>query len=94
MDIRYIVDCLLGCRGIIFRCWLCSELLLFVFCSDLGVEDASFSGGKSFDGSAWGTFDANDDVDSAWGPSKVNSDLNACPLFLLRRLISGNETFL
>lgn len=26
-----------------------------------------FSGDKSYDEPAWGTFDANDDIDSVWG---------------------------
>lgn len=50
--------------------------------SDLGVEDAFLSSGKSFDGSAWGNFDTNDDVDSAWGPSKeMDHDRHSDDLF-------------
>ncbi|KAM4089592.1 hypothetical protein ACB094_07G165100 [Castanea mollissima] len=42
------------------------------FQSDGGVG-SMFSGDKSFDESAWGTFDANDDVDSVWGFNPIKT---------------------
>lgn len=42
-------------------------------CSDHGGTGSVFSGDKSFDEPAWGTFDANDDVDSVWGFNAVST---------------------
>lgn len=36
-------------------------------CSDHWGTGSVFSGDKTFDEPAWGTFDTNDDVDSVWG---------------------------
>ncbi|PRQ25189.1 putative EF-hand domain pair protein [Rosa chinensis] len=41
--------------------------------SDHGGAGSVFSGDKSFDEPAWGTFDANDDVDSVWGFNAVST---------------------
>lgn len=50
--------------------------------SDLRAADAYFSGTKGFDGPGWGTFDTNDDADSAWGPSmEINHDRHNDDLF-------------
>ncbi|XP_075673668.1 uncharacterized protein LOC142643029 [Castanea sativa] len=38
-----------------------------------GGAGSMFSGDKSFDESAWGTFDANDDVDSVWGFNPIKT---------------------
>ncbi|XP_050363615.1 uncharacterized protein LOC126782417 [Argentina anserina] len=45
--------------------------------SDHGGAGSVFSGDKSFDESAWGTFDANDDVDSVWGFNAVSTTKDA-----------------
>ncbi|KMT01560.1 hypothetical protein BVRB_9g215600 isoform B [Beta vulgaris subsp. vulgaris] len=50
--------------------------------SDLGNSEASFSGERSFDEPAHGTFDVADDADSIWGSSKVlNLDKHNDDLF-------------
>ncbi|KAF4363910.1 hypothetical protein G4B88_004210 [Cannabis sativa] len=41
--------------------------------SDLGGAGSLFSGDKSFDEPAWGTFDNNDDLDSVWGFNSVST---------------------
>ncbi|KAL6217921.1 hypothetical protein ACLB2K_011138 [Fragaria x ananassa] len=41
--------------------------------SDHGGAGSVFSGDKSFDEPGWGTFDANDDVDSVWGFNAVST---------------------
>ncbi|XP_035540783.1 epidermal growth factor receptor substrate 15-like 1 isoform X1 [Juglans regia] len=41
--------------------------------SDHGGAGSVFSGDKSFDEPTWGTFDANDDVDSVWGLNPVST---------------------
>lgn len=38
-----------------------------------GGAGSMFSGDKSFDESTWGTFDANDDVDSVWGFNPIKT---------------------
>lgn len=42
-------------------------------CSDHGGAGSFFSGDKSFDEPAWGTFDTNDDLDSLWGFNSVST---------------------
>ncbi|KAL0560898.1 hypothetical protein IC582_001315 [Cucumis melo] len=49
--------------------------------SDHGGAGSVFSGDKSYDEPAWGTFDANDDIDSVWGfnaggSTKTDNDVN------------------
>ncbi|KAF4373974.1 hypothetical protein F8388_007880 [Cannabis sativa] len=44
--------------------------------SDLGGAGSLFSGDKSFDEPAWGTFDNNDDLDSVWGFNSVSTTKN------------------
>ncbi|XP_038887522.1 epidermal growth factor receptor substrate 15-like 1 [Benincasa hispida] len=49
--------------------------------SDHGGAGSVFSGDKSYDEPAWGTFDTNDDMDSVWGfnaggSTKTDSDVN------------------
>ncbi|KAG7022768.1 hypothetical protein SDJN02_16504 [Cucurbita argyrosperma subsp. argyrosperma] len=49
--------------------------------SDHGGAGSVFSGDKSYDEPAWGTFDMNDDVDSVWGfnaggSTKTDTDVN------------------
>ncbi|CAK9316069.1 unnamed protein product [Citrullus colocynthis] len=49
--------------------------------SDHGGAGSVFSGDKSYDEPAWGTFDANDDIDSVWGfnaggSAKIDNDVN------------------
>lgn len=38
--------------------------------------DLILSGSRSFDESAWGTFDNNDDIDSVWGFDPNNSKVS------------------
>lgn len=45
----------------------------FTTCSDHEAAGSVLSGDRSFDEPAWGTFDANDDVDSVWGFNPVSS---------------------
>ena len=42
-------------------------------CSGHGGAGSLFSGDKSFDEPAWGTFDTNDDLDSVWGFNAVST---------------------
>ncbi|KAL5562330.1 hypothetical protein UlMin_032077 [Ulmus minor] len=41
--------------------------------SDHGGAGSVFSGDKSFDDPAWGTFDNNDDLDSVWGFNSIST---------------------
>lgn len=46
-------------------------------CSDHGGAESTVSGGdKYLDESSWGTKFDNDDTDSIWGPSSINTKVN------------------
>lgn len=63
-------------------------------CSDHGGAGSVFSGDKSFDEPAWGTFDANDDVDSVWGFNAVSTTKVSQYVSTMHSVISNNTSTL